>query len=556
MTKRVYGIDLGTTYSCIAYVDEHGKPTVVANAEGEQTTPSVVYFESPDNVVVGRTAKDAIVLNQERVVSTIKRHMGDKTFEFSIDGRTYRPEEISSNILRKLVNDASAITGDEIKDVVITCPAYFGVAEIEATKRAGTIAGLNVLYVIPEPTAAAIAYQIDLTEPQNILVYDLGGGTFDVTLIRVSSREITVVATDGDVRLGGADWDEDIVGFLAREFETQTSTPAQELTGDVETYQQLLKDAEGIKVRLSTATKVSHKFYFKSDSAVVELTRDKFEELTMPRLQQTVNFLESMIKLGEARGIGKDKINKLLLVGGSTYMPQIKSRLSSYGFEIVQFDPNQAVAKGAAIFGHRAALEERIVIKLAEQTGQAADSIDLAAVTDADRQSAARKVAAEEGMTLPSLEKLIGPRISNVTSKSFGVVVIDDDATKRKVVRNLVVIQDPVPKNITERFSTNEDGQSDVEIRIMQNKQATDKAELSDCNPDPVGTAVLTFARPLPKGSPIEITFRLGPDGRLSVHGRDLTTNGEIDAEFEMEGVMSNEEVEQARSRALSMTVV
>jgi len=556
MTKRVYGIDLGTTYSCIAYVDEHGKPTVVANAEGEQTTPSVVYFESPDNVVVGRTAKDAIVLNQERVVSTIKRHMGDKTFEFSIDGRTYRPEEISSNILRKLVNDASAITGDEIKDVVITCPAYFGVAEIEATKRAGTIAGLNVLYVIPEPTAAAIAYQIDLTEPQNILVYDLGGGTFDVTLIRVSSREITVVATDGDVRLGGADWDEDIVGFLAREFETQTSTPAQELTGDVETYQQLLKDAEGIKVRLSTATKVSHKFYFKSDSAVVELTRDKFEELTMPRLQQTVNFLESMIKLGEARGIGKDKINKLLLVGGSTYMPQIKSRLSSYGFEIVQFDPNQAVAKGAAIFGHRAALEERIVIKLAEQTGQAADSIDLAAVTDADRQSAARKVAAEEGMTLPSLEKLIGPRISNVTSKSFGVVVIDDDATKRKVVRNLVVIQDPVPKNITERFSTNEDGQSDVEIRIMQNKQATDKAELSDCNPDPVGTAVLTFARPLPKGSPIEITFRLGPDGRLSVHGRDLTTNGEIDAEFEMEGVMSNDEVEQARSRALSMTVV
>src|SRR6185437_783764 len=332
--------------------------------------------------------------------------------------------------------------------------------------------------------------------------------------------------------------------------------PAQELTGDVETYQQLLKDAEGIKVRLSTATKVSHKFYFKSDSAVVELTRDKFEELTMPRLQQTVNFLESMIKLGEARGIGKDKINKLLLVGGSTYMPQIKSRLSSYGFEIVQFDPNQAVAKGAAIFGHRAALEERIVIKLAEQTGQAADSIDLAAVTDADRQSAARKVAAEEGMTLPSLEKLIGPRISNVTSKSFGVVVIDDDATKRKVVRNLVVIQDPVPKNITERFSTNEDGQSDVEIRIMQNKQATDKAELSDCNPDPVGTAVLTFARPLPKGSPIEITFRLGPDGRLSVHGRDLTTNGEIDAEFEMEGVMSNDEVEQARSRALSMTVV
>jgi molecular chaperone DnaK len=215
MSKRVYGIDLGTTYSCISYVDEHGKPVVVPNAEGELTTPSVVWFESPESVVVGRTAKDHAIIQRDRVVSTIKPEMGDATSERFIDGKTYRPQEISAHILRKLAKDATTITGDVIEDVVITCPVYFGVTQKEATQQAGAIAGLNVLYVIPEPTAAAVAYGIEATDNQNILVYDLGGGTFDVTLISISAGEIAVIATGGDDRLGGKEWDEKIASSCA-----------------------------------------------------------------------------------------------------------------------------------------------------------------------------------------------------------------------------------------------------------------------------------------------------------------------------------------------------
>ena len=553
MSKRVYGIDLGTTYSCIAYVDEHGKATVVPNAEGQLTTPSVVYFESADNVVVGNTAKEVAVIHRDRVVSTIKRQMGNPTYEFTVDGKSYRPEEISAHILRKLVKDAAAVTGDEIKDVVITCPAYFGVTEKEATKQAGVIAGLNVLYVIPEPTAAAVAYGIEQTEAQNIIVYDLGGGTFDVTLIKISTGEITVVATDGNVLLGGKDWDDDIVGYLAREFETQTGTPAQELIDDLETYQELLNDAERIKIRLTGAKSVTHKVRYQTGSAVVELTREKFDEITLPRLQRTVSLTEEMIQRAKERGI--EKIDKLLLVGGATYMPQIIERISQFPFEVKQFDPNQAVAKGAAVFGYRCALEDLVKINVAEQTGQAAETIDLATVSEEVKDSATRKVATEEGRALPGLKKLLGTAIRNVSSKSFGVVVVDA-ATEREEVSNLVVVDDPVPRDMTRQFSTLHDSQTEVELRVMQNKQRTDHAALSDCDPsEPIGTAVLTFARPLPKGSPIEITFRLAPDGTLSLHGRDVTTGKEIDAEFKTESNMTGERLQEARSRALAMSV-
>ncbi|MGC2776844.1 MAG: Hsp70 family protein, partial [Bradyrhizobium sp.] len=442
MSKRVYGIDLGTTYSCISYVDEHGKPTVLNSAEGEATTPSVVYFESTDNVVVGRTAKDVSVIHQDRVVSTIKRHMGEAGYEYSVDGKSYRPEEISSYILRKLVKDAAAVTGDEIKDVVITCPAYFGVTEKEATKQAGIIAGLNVLYVIPEPTAAAIAYGMEQTEAQNIIVYDLGGGTFDVTLIKISTGEITVIATDGDKHLGGKDWDDDIVAYLARAFEAETGTSAQELMNDLEAYQELLNDAEKIKIRLTSAKSVQQRVRHQAASAMVELTREKFDEITLPRLQRTVSLTETMIEEARKRGIGK--IDKLLLVGGATYMPQVVERMGKFPFEIKQFDPNQAVAKGAAIFGYRCALEEMIKIHVSERTGQDVDDIDLAKVSPELKGDAERKVATEEGLALPGLKRLVDTKINNVSSKSFGVVVIADAASRREQVSNLVVVNDAV----------------------------------------------------------------------------------------------------------------
>jgi molecular chaperone DnaK (HSP70) len=556
MNKRVYGIDLGTTYSCISYVDEHGKPIVVPNAENELTTPSVVWFETADNIVVGRTAKEMTVIHGDRVVSTIKRHMGEPDFTVSIDGKTYRPQEISSYILRKLVNDAAANTGDTIEDVVITCPAYFGAVQKNATQEAGILAGLNVLYVIPEPTAAALAYGFTPTDEQNVLVYDLGGGTFDISLIAVSPAGQTVVTTGGDDKLGGKDWDDAIVEYLAHTFEGETGTPAQDLLADSETYQELLNDSEKIKVRLSSAQSVTHRIRYQAESAKVEFTREKFDEITRPLLERTVSFTEQMIARGKELGIGK--IDQLLLVGGSTYMPQVIERMKQFPFEVKQFDPNQAVAKGAALFGYRSALQEAIKIVVAERVGGSADAIDLDAVASDVKEAAQREVATAHGLALPGLKEIVDRSIVNVSSKSFGLVVINDEVTRKEVVANLVVADDQVPRDVTDQFHTLDEGQSGIDLRVMENQIRThpgETIELSVCNPEPLGSVVLSFARELPKGSPVEVTFRLAPDGTLTLHARDLTTGGEVNADFETGATMSTKELAETRSRALAMTV-
>jgi molecular chaperone DnaK (HSP70) len=244
-------------------------------------------------------------------------------------------------------------------------------------------------------------------------------------------------------------------------------------------------------------------------------------------------------------------------------MPQVIDRMKAFAkqskppFEVLQFDPNQAVAKGAAIFGHRLSLEQAIKIRVGVQTGQNPDQVDLANVSPTVKEAAERDVAAEEGMALPGLRKLVRPKITNVTAKSFGVVVIVDPQTRHEGVSNLVKIDDQVPRKISRQYPTSDEGQTAVDLRVMQNDQRTDRVELSLCDPiDPIGTAVIEFGRPLPQGSMIEVTFELAQDGRLSLHGRDLTTGNEIQANFETKGaIMSKEEVAEARSRALAMNV-
>ena len=554
MASRVYGIDLGTTYSCIAYVDEHGKPVVVPNAEGDLTTPSVVWYESPESVVVGRTAKEEAVIHQERVVSTIKRQMGNPDFEFTVDNQVHKPAEISAQILRKLVKDASAVTGDDIKDVVITCPAYFGVTQKEATKQAGEIAGLNVLYVIPEPVAAAIAYGITQTEDQNIMVYDLGGGTFDITLIAISAGAITAVATGGDDHLGGKNWDDAIVEYLAQEFSNQTGTPAQDLLDDLEAYQELVNDAERLKIRLSSANSVVQRVRFGAQDAKVDLTREKFDDITRPLLERTVNFTEEMLERG--RSIGVDKVDCLLLVGGSTYMPQIIERMKQFPFEVKQFDPNQAVAKGAALFGYKCEIGDRIKEAVADQLGQSADSVDLDTVAPQVKAEAEREVAAKYGLAHSALQTIVNRTITNVSSRSFGIVVVTDDGARRELVSNLVLVDDQVPREMSRQYFTVDEGQLGVDLRIMQNEERTEMVELHLCEPStPIGSGVVTFDRSLPKNSPIEVTFKLSPDGLLDVSGRDLTTGGLFKGTFETEALLSKEEVQQAKTRALAMVV-
>lgn len=565
-SKRIYGIDLGTTYSCLAYVDEHGKPVVVENKEGQLTTPSVVYFESPDNIVVGKHAKDVAVLHPDRVVSTVKRVMGDPTWIFECDGKTYRPQNISSFILRKLVDDAQDKTGDTISDVVITCPAYFGVEKREATKQAGILAGLNVRYVIPEPTAAAYAYGIKQSEEQTVLVFDLGGGTFDVTVMEVKANEINAVCVGGDWQLGGKDWDETIATWFAEQFSSETGIAAETLTNDPETWQELLKAAEDAKVALSNTKATTHKIWFDTKRAAIELKREKFNELTAHWLERAISLTKELLATAEAKGYSK--IDKILLVGGSTYMPQVVDAVKArFPIEVCHYNPNQAVAMGAAQAGFQFYLntelkkkEEEFWKKAEDEIKKAGGVVDEAAV----RSKAEQLVAQEHGMTLQGLRDMTRRKIRNVTSKSFGIVVVDKGGND--VVQNLIVVNDVVPRSHTETFGTHEDGQDGVLLRCVENTYrvgAKDKGidfpaleeEQETAGLKVVGTVEVRFKHSLPRESPVKITLSLTEDCLLTVHGKDLTTNEEAVGEFKAEGILTAEELKEEKSRMMAITV-
>ena len=551
--NKVYGIDLGTTYSAIACVDDYNRPMVVQNSENQMTTPSVVWFESADNIVVGTTAKEEEKIQPDRVISMIKREIGND-YERVFDGKSWKPQEISAQILRRVVKDAEQQTGDTIKDVVITCPAYFGFNQIEITKQAGQIAGLNVISIIDEPSAAAIAYGMNQTDDQTILVYDLGGGTFDISLIRIENNKIIVKVVDGDHQLGGKDWDLALSNWIAQTFAEKTNMSANDLLNDAEMFHELLLKAENIKVRISNGRSVTERFHYKSESAKIEVLRSDFDELTRPLLERTISLTKNVISAGKSHGI--EKIDKLLMVGGSTYMPQVLERISAeFSFDIKQYDPNLAVANGAAIYGQKLALKQAINIKIALLTGQDSDQIDQASIPSDIIDEAVKQVAIDEGIGLGTLKKSIETEPTRVTAKSFGIIVIDIK-TGEEIVRNLVKINDPLPQTVTQTFPTLDNNQTEVELRIMQNKQSSQLAKLSQCEPEePLGSASLVFNRPMPKGSPIEVVFKLEKDGSLKLYGRDLTDGVAVQAEFKSDALMSLDELAKARSKSLAYDI-
>jgi molecular chaperone DnaK len=551
--QRVFGIDLGTTYSCIAHVDEHGKPVVIPNKEGDLTTPSVVYFEAPDSIVVGKAAKEVAAVEPERVVSAVKRMMGDPSWEIEAFGQRYRPQDVSSFILRKLVADAELeLGGEKIEKVVITCPAYFGVNEKEATKQAGVMAGLEVLYVIPEPTAAALCYGIDQTADQTVLVYDLGGGTFDVTVIDIRGGTIDVVCTGGDRLLGGRNWDETLVRYLADCFSRETGVPVDEVLDDLETYQELLNDAEECKKTLSTRQATSRPVRHGGQRVKVELTRETFDEITDQYLQRTLSLTEQEIE--KARGKGYPRVDKLLLVGGSTYMPQVLAAVERRfaGTEILQFEPNQAVAKGAALYGFTCFLKGEIQLAVSALTGAAPESVDLK-LGGKVLEQAEKQVAQRLGLPGALVKKTSQIEVINVTAKSFGVVVIDP-SSGQEVVSNLIAVDTKVPIEISRQFGTHAENQRSADIICMEsvvnNGQLVPRNQCTE-----IGRGELEFGKALAAGSPVEITFRLGPDGRLSVHGKDLTTGADFNATFDTDAIYQQQELEQAKSRNLALLV-
>lgn len=545
MAKYVFGIDLGTTYSCIAYVDETGRATVVNNSEGTNTTPSVVNFASPSQVVVGQVAKENAVIDPDNTISLVKTLMGKTDFAISYNGEDKSPEEVSAYILRKVAEDAGKMLDTEVKDVVITCPAYFGTAERTATKNAGIIAGLNVLEVISEPTAAALYYGCAREqEEKTILVFDLGGGTFDVTIMNISSEKIEVICSDGNHELGGKDWDEAVMRYLAEEFISQTG-----FDGEFDEYaqQDMRLKAEKAKQQLTSRDQVPVMLDAAGLRARINLTREKFDEITSALLGEAIEKTESAIDVAKEKGYNIDEI---LLVGGSTRMPQVtKAIVDRFGMEPKILDPDEAVAKGAAIHAvnvyvnNQKSLEPGDVGETTVNVGGATKEIN------ADDYK-------EELAVQPEMMSIGGKtrQVVVATTKSFAIEVLINGESK---CCNMIIKNEPMPNgsiSVTKEFGTNVADQESAELVVYESDFME---ETFDVDKDFVlGTATLELPGNLPAGSPIQVTFTLSTEGILEVSGVDKTTGREVHATMQAKGIMAEEKVDELKEKSKQMVVM
>jgi len=531
-----YGIDLGTTHSCIAHVDDTGRPVVLKSAVGEDTTPSVVYFESPENVVVGRQAKDSAVLAPHLVVELIKRQMGEDV-HYSFHGQDHTPESISALILRELARAAQEQTDEEIRDVVITVPAYFGLLEREATRKAGQIAGLNVLDVLAEPVAAALNYQVlgEDTGVRHIFIYDLGGGTFDTTVIRIDGDDIQVICTDGDHHLGGADWDSAIIDFLLRGFTDQY--PQLDPGGDEQFMQELATSAEQLKKALSAT--LARKYNVRFDGSVVqlELTREHLEQLTSELLERTMEITERTIATARKKSV--EQFDDVLLVGGMTIMPAIAQTLRErFGLEARQQDPHLAVAKGAALF----ALMKKVKVSMLgnDDSGPA--------------PGAAQQVADQLGISVERVENLAAKHVATVVPRAFGLKVVDstdpmfrtDPNRAREYISHLLTANTPLPADTgPQTFRTIVDSQREVNLEVWEQAGSIASEELE--HNTHIGQGTLRELPSRPAGAPFQVVFHMSETGLLKVHAWEADSGREVRFEIQIGG-LDETEVQQATS--------
>ena len=491
--SKIIGIDLGTTNSCVA-VMEGGKPVVIANTEGARTTPSVVAFTKTGERLVGEPAKRQAVTNADHTISSIKRHMGSD-YRVTIDDKKYSPQEISAMILQKLKADAESYLGEKVSEAVITVPAYFNDAQRQATKDAGKIAGLDVKRIINEPTAAALSYGLDNENEQKIMVYDLGGGTFDVSIIEIGDGVIEVLATNGDTRLGGDDFDNNITQYMLSEFKR---TEGVDLSGDKMAMQRLREAAEKAKKELSSATTTNINLPFITATAEgpkhfdMNLTRAKFDELTHDLVERTVIPVQNALK---DAGLEMNEISKVLLVGGSTRIPAVQDKVRQLtGKEPNKsLNPDECVAIGASIQGG----------KLAGDSG--AGDILLLDVTP---------------LTL-SIETMGG------------------------IATHLIERNTTIPTRKSQIFSTAADNQSAVDINVVQGERQFAKDNKS------LGRFQLDGIAPARRGVPqIEVTFDIDANGIVNVSAKDLGTGREQHITITAGSNLSDAEIDKAVKEA------
>ncbi|MCU4717997.1 molecular chaperone DnaK [Halapricum hydrolyticum] len=490
-SNKILGIDLGTTNSAFA-VMEGADPEIIVNSEGERTTPSVVAFDDSERLV-GKPAKNQAVKNPEQTIQSIKRHMGEDDYTVELDGEEYTPEQVSAMILQKIKHDAEEYLGDEIEKAVITVPAYFNDRQRQATKDAGEIAGFEVERIVNEPTAASMAYGLDDESDQTVLVYDLGGGTFDVSILDLGGGVYEVVATNGDNDLGGDDWDQAIIDWLADEFEDEHGI---DLTEDRQALQRLKDAAEEAKIELSSRkeAEINLPFITATDDGPVHLekslTRAKFESLTEDLVERTVGPTEQAL---EDADYGKSDIDEVLLVGGSTRMPMIQEKVEELTGQDPKknVNPDEAVALGAAIQG---------------------------------------------GVLSGDVDDIV---LLDVTPLSLGVEV------KGGLFERLIEKNTTIPTEESKIFTTAAANQTQVQIRVFQGER-----EIAEEN-ELLGEFTLAGIPPAPAGTPqIEVTFSIDENGIVNVSAEDKGSGNKEDITIEGGAGLSDEQIEQMQEEA------